>query len=81
VHRVALELRKERQGQRVKARLLTKGPTAQSVAADFCNKIGAMRPFVVWDELATEDLVRPVDVTFATRPTQAIEVVELETVS
>ena len=30
-------------GRRVKARLSTKGPTVQSVAADFCNKIGPFR--------------------------------------
>jgi hypothetical protein len=41
-----VELRKKRQSQRVKARHLTKGPAAQSVAANFCNKIGAKRTFV-----------------------------------
>jgi hypothetical protein len=43
VHRVASKLRKMRQGQRFRARLSTKGPTARSVAADFCNKIGPSR--------------------------------------
>jgi hypothetical protein len=41
VHRVALEVRRERQGRQIKAgRSLTKWPIAHRQQADFCNTIG-----------------------------------------
>jgi hypothetical protein len=46
VHRVALELCKERQGWRVKAAALNERPTAQSVA-DFCNEICQKRKLLL----------------------------------
>jgi hypothetical protein len=38
-------LRKKRQGQRVAPQSLPKASTAQSLAPDFCDKIGAKRTF------------------------------------
>ena len=38
-------MRKQSQGERDKVGLLTRARAAQSVAADFCNKIGQIRTF------------------------------------